>query len=291
MKTFYIITNNSKDPMFDLTNEIRGLIEEAGACGVIAKEDDGQYQVPPHVDCIVTLGGDGTLIRATSDLHEYDIPFIGVNLGTLGYLTEIERESLRADICQLVNGETLIEERMMIRGEIKQDTMNDTQNDRSEEVSRSKNLEEVALNDIVVTREGSLRTIRFQIYVNGAYLHSYKADGMIISTPTGSTGYSMSAGGPIVEPTASLFIVTPICSHSLNSRSIILSSEDVIEIVLGGGREGALEEASVSFDGGASFGIKTGERVKITKADRRMKLMKLSSVSFLETLSKKMAGN
>ncbi len=272
MKTFYIITNDSKDPLYDLTNEIRILIEEAGGTAIIAREIEGVYEVPEGIDCVVTLGGDGTLIRATSDLHEYDIPFIGVNLGTLGYLTEIERDNLKADICQLVNGETLIEERMMICGEINQKY-------------------EVALNDIVVTREGSLRTIRFQIYVNGAYLHSYKADGMIISTPTGSTGYSMSAGGPIVEPTASLFIVTPICSHSLNSRSIILSSDDVIEIVLGGGREGSCEEASVSFDGGASFAIYTGDRVRITKAKKRMKLMKLSSVSFLETLSKKMAGN
>lgn len=272
MKTFYIITNHSKDPMYDLTHEIKNLIEEAGACGIIANEVDGSYVVPEEVDCVVTLGGDGTLIRATSDLHGYDLPFIGVNLGTLGYLTEIERDNLKSDIWQLIHGDTILEERMMICGEI---------NDKSG----------VALNDIVVTREGSLRAIRFRIYVNGAYLHSYKADGMIISTPTGSTGYSMSAGGPIVEPTASLFIVTPICSHSLNSRSIVLSSEDVIDIVLGGGREGSLEEASISFDGGASFGMKTGERVRVTKANKTMKLMKLSSVSFLETLSKKMAGN
>ncbi len=272
MKTFYIITNNSKDPLYDFTNEIKICIEEAGGCGIIANEVDGGYEIPENVDCIVTLGGDGTLIRAAGELHEYDIPFIGVNLGTLGYLTEIERENLKADICQLVYGETLVEERMMVCGE-------------------SGDIKEVALNDVVVTREGSLRTIRFQIYVNGAYLHSYKADGMIISTPTGSTGYSMSAGGPIVEPTASLFIVTPICPHSLNSRSIVLSAEDEIEIVLGGGREGTLEEASVSFDGGTAFTIKTGDKVKVTKADKRMKLMKLSSVSFLDTLSKKMAGN
>lgn len=258
--------------MYDLTNEIKILIEDAGGVATVAEETEGKYEVPSDIDCVVTLGGDGTLIRATSDLHEYDIPFIGVNLGTLGYLTEIERENLQEDICHLVNGETMIEERMMLCGQVE---------------GRA----EFALNDVVVTREGNLRTIRFQIYVNGAYLHSYKADGMIISTPTGSTGYSMSAGGPIVEPTASLFIVTPICSHSLNSRSIVLSSEDVVEIVLGGGREGSVEKATVSFDGGASFVIQTGNRVKITKANKSMKLMKLSKVSFLETLSKKMAGN
>lgn len=272
MKRFYIITNDSKDPVHDLTNEVKSIIEEVGASAIVSVDEDGVYNIPEDIECVITLGGDGTLIRATRDLHIYDIPFIGVNLGTLGYLTEIERENLRGDIFQLVHGETYIEERMMIRGQMG-------------------NSSEVALNDIVVTREGSLRSIRFQIYVNGAYLHSYKADGMIISTPTGSTGYSMSAGGPIVEPTASLFIVSPICSHSLNSRSIVLSSDDVIEIVLGGGRDSSIETASVSFDGATTVPISTGDRVKITKADKRMKLLKLSRISFLETLSKKMAGN
>ena len=272
MKIFYIITNCIKDPDYVVTNMIQSFIEMEGAKSYIGQEVDGKYDFPEQVDCIVSLGGDGTLIRAAGDFHEYDIPLIGVNLGTLGYLTEIEKNNLREDIRTLVNGQTLVEERMMICGSIKE-------------------RENIALNDVVVTREGELRTIGFHIYVNGSFLHSYKADGMIVSTPTGSTGYSMSAGGPIVEPTASIFIVTPICSHSLNSRSIVLSSEDVIEIVLDGGREGELEQAKVSFDGNVSYEISTGDVVKITKAYKTMKLMKLSSVSFLETLRKKMAGN
>lgn len=272
MRTFYIITNSSKDPDYLVTNKIKKLIETSGGKAIIADEVEGISSLLDDITCILSLGGDGTLIRAAGELHEHETPLIGVNLGTLGYLTEIERNTLEVDIMQLVNGETFIEERMMLAGHVKDE-------------------KEVALNDIVLTREGDVRTIRFQIYVNGSYLHSYKADGIIVSTPTGSSGYSMSAGGPIVEPTASLFIMTPICSHSLNNKSIILSSDDVIEIVLGEGREGAVEVANVSFDGGKSSQILTGDRVKITKADKTMKLMKLSSESFLDTLRKKMVGN
>lgn len=274
MKIFYIITNSMKDPRYEVTDEIVRLIKSEGAHAIIAKEDAKKCdrEILSTVDCIISIGGDGTLIRAVGAFHEYDKPLIGVNLGTLGYLTEIEKNHLQEDIHLLVNGDTLIEERMMLSGNVN-------------------GIEEVSLNDVVLVRQGDLRTIRFRIYVNGAYLHSYKADGIIVSTPTGSTGYSMSAGGPIVEPTASLFIVTPICPHALNNRSIVLSSEDTIEIVLGNGKEGSIEEAGVSFDGGTMLPIRTGEKVKITKANKTLKLMKLSSVSFLETLREKMAGN
>ncbi|MFI3171615.1 MAG: NAD(+)/NADH kinase [Eubacteriales bacterium] len=272
MKAFCIITNCVKDPEYRITNQIKNLIEEEGAAAFIADEVDGKYNLPDGIDCIISLGGDGTLIRAAGDFHNEDIPLIGVNLGTLGYLTEIECTTLEEDIKILVNGNPILEERMMLQGQLR-------------------NVSGVALNDIVLARSGDIRIIRFRIYVNGSYLHSYKGDGIVVSTATGSTGYSMSAGGPIVEPTASIFIVTPICSHALNSRSIVLSSEDIIEIVLDEGREGIQDQASVSFDGASPVTIQTGERITITKANKTMKLMKLSKVSFLETLREKMAGN
>ncbi len=271
MKKFYIITNPIKDPNYAVTNELKSIIELSGGIAMIGKETDGTYDIETDVDCILSLGGDGTLIRAAGALHEYEIPFIGVNLGTLGYLTEIERNNLVESMKILLHEQPITEERMMIRGEVN-------------------GVEAVALNDIVLSRAGGIRTIQFHLFVNGAFLHSYRADGIIVSTPTGSTGYSMSAGGPIVEPTATIFIVTPICSHSVNTRSIVLASKDVIEIVLGPGREDSIEEAYVSFDGGASVGMKTGDRIRITKTDKTIKLMKVSEISFLETLRRKMAG-
>ena len=272
MNTFYIITNSIKDPNHDVTQMIMNLIEREGGHSILAVTQDKKHNIPKEVDGIITLGGDGTLIRAASELHAYNIPIIGINLGTLGYLTEIEKNGIEEGIVSLFNQNVLIEKRMMIQGELL-------------------GKQEVALNDIVLNRYGGLRTIQFTIYVNGEYLHEYKADGVIISTPTGSTAYSLSAGGPIVEPTASMFIITPICAHSLNSSSIVLSSEDVIEIILGAGRENTIEHASVSFDGENDLKMKTGDKIRISKATKTTQLIKLSSVSFLETLRRKMAGN
>ena len=145
-----------------------------------------------------------------------------------------------------------------------------------------------ALNDIVISRTGSLRIVNFQIFVNGRYLKSYNADGMIISTPTGSTGYNLSAGGPIIEPGADMLLITPICAHSLNSRSIVLSGEDVVEVVIGPGRKTENEQAIVTFDGDTEVELVTGERVVIKKSGRNTKLIRLNDRSFLEILSRKL---
>ena len=129
------------------------------------------------------------------------------------------------------------------------------------------------------------------VYVNGELLNSYQADGVIVSTPTGSTAYNLSAGGPIVEPTASMIVITPICSHSLNTSSIVLSAEDEIILEVALGRDGNIEEAGISFDGERNIEVRTGDKIIIRKAEEKTKLFKLSKVSFLETLRKKMKGN
>lgn len=151
--------------------------------------------------------------------------------------------------------------------------------------------EDVALNDIVVTRKGVLRVIHFRLYVNGELLNSYEADGIIISTPTGSTAYNLSAGGPIVEPTAALIVITPICSHALNTSSIVLSADDEIVIEIGKGRGGGTEEVFTTFDGADVVSLKTGDRVTVRKAEAATKLIRLSRMSFLEILRRKMKGN
>ena len=151
--------------------------------------------------------------------------------------------------------------------------------------------ENVALNDIVLSRKGNLRIIHFNVYVNGTLLNSYEADGIVISTPTGSTAYNLSAGGPIVEPTASLIVITPICSHALNTSSIVLSAEDEIRIEIGEGRHGRSEEVYISFDGTDTREIVTGQTVTIRRSAMITKLMKLSKVGFLEILRRKMKGN
>ena len=150
--------------------------------------------------------------------------------------------------------------------------------------------EDAALNDITITREGNLRVVRFDNYVNGEFLNSYSADGIIIATPTGSTGYSLSAGGPIISPSASLMLMTPLAPHTLNTRSIVFPAEDVIEVELGPSRDGGIEQGMAYFDGDTRVPMKTGDRIVIKKARRDTLIVKISNISFLETLRKKMAN-
>ena len=148
--------------------------------------------------------------------------------------------------------------------------------------------EEWALNDVVVSRSGSLQIIRYNIYVNGQLLNSYNADGMIVTTPTGSTGYNLSAGGPLVDPGAELILMTPICPHSLNQRSIVLSSKDVIEIEIPQGKDGENQTVEVNFDGSKVVKMEAGDRIRVCKSPKTIEFIRLNKVSFLEVLHKKM---
>lgn len=279
MEKFYIITNKMKDSGLKVTSEIREYIESRGKQCVLAVEDQEGYivpgTVPADVDCGIVLGGDGTLIRAARDLADFDFPLLGINLGTLGYLTGTELRGYRRALDKLFDGTVEFEERMMLSGLIEGRTLE----------------RNMAVNDIVITRAGVLRVVHFDVYVNGTLLNSYRADGVIISTPTGTTGYNLSAGGPIVEPTASMFVITPICSHALNTSSIVLSAEDQIEVVIGESRYGKNEEAVVTFDGADTVSLGTGDRVMIKKSHHTTRLVKLSKESFMKTMRKKMKGN
>ena len=270
MNKFYIITNRTKDKTLEVTKRIQKYIVESGKECILAVEG---ASVTADTDCILIIGGDGTFIRTAREMMHKNIPLLGINMGTLGYLTEVEIADIEECLDLLIHGKTQIEERMMLSG-----TINGT-------------YEQYALNDIVLTRCGALRIIEFNVYVNGELLNTYRADGMIISTPTGSTAYNLSAGGPIVKPTAEMIVITPICPHSLNTSSIVLSAEDEITLEIGNGRDGGIEEASICFDGEINAEVKTGDCIRICKAKHTTKLLKLSKVSFLEILRKKMKGN
>lgn len=276
MDKFYVVMNTSKESTFEVANDLKKYIEEAGKVCILSDKDEKGHihpgTVPADIDCAIVLGGDGTMIQAARELSDYNFPLLGINMGTLGYLTELEVHHAKKALDYLFTESPVIEERMMLSGSV-----NDADHI-------------LALNDIVITREGSLRVIHFAIYVNGSLLNSYQADGVIISTPTGSTGYNLSAGGPIVEPTAALIVLTPICSHALNTSSIVLSADDQIEIEISEGRYG-IEEAAVSFDGSEMLPLATGDRVIIRQAKETTGFVKISEESFLKTLRRKMKGN
>lgn len=276
MEHFFIVTNDGKDKKFEVTEHVKGLLEQAEKVCTLCKKDDKKRilreEIPEDIDCAVVIGGDGSFIEAARALENRNTPILGINMGTLGYLTEVEVGNIEEAVGQLLSGEYTLESRMMLEG-VFEDGSTD-----------------VALNDIVVSRKGVLRVIHFRLFVNGELLNSFEADGIILSTPTGSTAYNLSAGGPIVEPTASLIVVTPICSHALNTSSIVLSSEDEIEIEIAEGRNGSVEEVSVAFDGADTVTLFTGNKIKIHKSGADTKIMKFSNVSFLEILRRKMRG-
>ncbi|MEI3194212.1 MAG: NAD(+)/NADH kinase [Lachnospiraceae bacterium] len=285
MDSFYIITNKDKDPGFQTTRFVKEYLEKRGKKCTIREnmvESGGNYKytdaagIPDDVDCVLVLGGDGTLLQASRDLTERDLPLLGINMGTLGYLAEVDRKGIEPALERLLAGEYQIVSRMMISGEVYH--------------QGKKVMVDLALNDIVIGRYGRLRIIDFKIYVNGEYLNRYSADAMVISTPTGSTGYSLSAGGPIVSPEASMLLMTPVAPHTLNTRSIILpdDAEITVEMLPGHSRSG--DDAEVTFDGDTSVRLTCTDKVVIRKAVKKTRLIKINQISFLEVLRTKMNG-
>ncbi len=281
MKHFLIYTNQHKDSYLNVTKRIQEYLTARGCqVSVVLKEDwkekqsGSRVEMTEDADCMIVLGGDGTVLQAAREMGSRQVPLIGVNLGTLGYLTEIEPDGVEEALERLISDDYIRESRMMLQGEV-----------LAAEADIQK---EWALNDIVITRSGSLQIIQFKIYVNGQFLHEYHADGVIVTTPTGSTGYNLSAGGPLVEPGAKLIMLTPICPHSLNQRSIILSSGDRIEIEVSAGRNGCTQSVEVSFDGSHRIPLQTKDKIRIERAERSTDFLLLNQVSFLEILNKKM---
>lgn len=287
MDKFYIITNKIKDPGFQTTQMVRDYLQKQGKTCLFQEHSqqeldlrDYKYTdaslIPEDVDCVLAIGGDGTLLQAVRDLVEREIPLLGINQGTLGYLAEVDKSGIQPALDHLIADSYMLEERMMLCG---------TAFHQGKRLMR-----DLALNDIVIGRNGRLRIIDMNIYVNGAFLNSYCADGMIVSSPTGSTGYSLSAGGPIVSPEASLLLLTPIAPHTLNARSIVLPDDARITIEIAQGRPSSVEGAEATFDGDTSVKLSCGDKIEICKADQKARLVKINNISFLETLRKKMSG-
>lgn len=275
MKRFYLITNEAKDPGGAFTQKITAFIEKHGGEAVCVKNERQVLaeKGEAEVDCALVLGGDGTLLRAAGNMMDSDIPLLGINLGTLGYLAEVESACAEDAVEKLLGDQFVREERMMLSGT----------------VITGKGEERYALNDIVISRCGSLQILNVRIYVNDLFLNDYCADGVIVATPTGSTGYNLSAGGPIVEPSASLLLLTPICPHTLNTRSIVFSPEDEITVEIPEGKDGHEQVVEANFDGSNTITLKTGDRILIHRSDKTTGIIRLNTESFLAVLHKKMS--
>ena len=283
MKKFALLTNYSKDKRLVYTRMIKTYITENGGSYWIPryisepdKDGDQRYDfsdMPEDIECVLVLGGDGTLLQAARELLQRHIPLLGINLGTLGFLTSAEKSELPKCLDSVLDDSCSIDERMMLEG---------VAYHGSEKIQMN-----IALNDVIIARAGFSRLVELKIYVNGELLSIYNADGIIVSTPTGSTGYSLSAGGPIIFQQTDVIVITPICPHSLQARSLVVSGEDRIMIEIGRRRKTQKEEAMVTFDGRSAQELETGDRVEIYKAQETTQLIRLKGRSFYQVLQNK----
>ena len=283
MERFLIRTNETKDSGLEITKRISDFLTSHGKTVSVELMDEARIKGEEHAasfdpgmepDLVIVLGGDGTMLRAARDFMYVSVPLLGVNLGSLGYLTEVEKTNVIPALEKIINDDYVIEERMMLEGTFLR---------QGEEAGHIR-----ALNDICVSKTVPYQAIGLNIYVNGQFLKDYRTDGVIVSTPTGSTGYNLSAGGPIVEPGADILIMTPVSPHTLMARSIVLSAKDEIRIELKGARDGSFLQAVASADSASHFELETGDSIVLRRSDKRTKIVKLSSVSFLEVLSRKL---
>ena len=216
----------------------------------------------------ITLGGDGTILHVARQVASAGIPLCGVNMGQLGFLTEVELSDISSALEKILQQDYLVEDRLMLDAVIIQDGV--------EKYIGS------ALNDVVITKNVISRMLRLKLYVNSEFTANYSADGLIISTSTGSTGYSLSAGGPIISPNLRVVVVTPICPHSLHSRSLVVSEKESIKI------DHATQDAILTIDGQVSFNLLPDDEVVIKSSAFSAKLVKLGERSYYETLRKKL---
>lgn len=272
MNNFFIIINSDKKLAEKSGSTIESFLRSQGdrvSYTIWRGSRQDRYELPEGCDCIITIGGDGTLIQAARGTVGSGVPLIGINRGHMGYLTQLtDEEAIVPAMKRLMEEDYFIEERMLLCAEAYRD---------GERI-----WQDVALNEVMLARYNTIGSLRFEVYVNDTMLNEYFADGILVATPTGSTAYSLSAGGPIADPKARLIILTPICSHAMNSRSIIFSAHDRFTIVAGSDGQIA------ACDGVSQLQLKKGDEIRVRRSDNAARFIRLKQESFLETLRQKM---
>jgi NAD+ kinase len=227
-------------------------IETAEALNV---EGYSRDHIPLLVDIIIVLGGDGTMLNVARLVGEKGIPILGVNLGGLGFITEVNRDEIFEAVEKVLSGNCSVEDRIMLAAFVYR---------HGEKIA-----DFIVLNDVVINKGALARIIDMDTYVNKSYVATFKADGLIVSTPTGSTAYSLSAGGPILYPTLNSIVITPICPHTLTNRPIVLPDDCIIEIIM----RSESEDAFLTLDGQVGFSLKKNDMIDVRKCDWTTKLL------------------
>lgn len=230
------------------------------------------HQELAGADMLVCFGGDGTILHAAKDATSHGVPILGVNLGNIGFMAELEESELNLVGC-ILSGKFTVEERMMLQVR----------------AYRGKQLiyDQIALNDAVISKGSIARVAELEVVADGTAISCLSGDGVVISTPTGSTAYSMSAGGPIVEPTSDALIVTPVCAHQLSARPLVMSAERTIVVQM---PKRSRKSVYLSADGGKAIRLSGTDRVEICRADCRTQLVRLTGKNFYQLLNQKLGG-
>ncbi len=275
-----LYASKDKDPEFYYTSLIKNRLLSKGAEVLSADHkyardnngipDNKLIKIMESSDIIIALGGDGTFLKVARKAHTYGVPILGVNLGRLGFLTDIDKNEIEGSLDSIVAGNYRIEERMMLDMEIIRE-------------GRS-TFKDTALNDIVISRGALSRILHVKAYINDVFVDLFPGDGLIVSSPTGSTAYSLSAGGPIVEPDTDILILTPICPHILYTRSFIADSEKTVRAII---EENDSHGAMVTVDGQEGYPIKGRDQIAVKKSRNRVKLVKITHSNFFSVLRNK----
>ena len=284
MKKVILCPNPYRDNDLKVAEQSKRILEEVGLQTVIClpfqQEGTARKTTIPvtpleneikSADLLIAFGGDGTILHLAKTVALHDVPVLGINLGSLGFMSELEPNELER-LRDLANWKFNVESRMMLDVSV-------IRNDRAV-------YNNIALNDAVISKGSIARVVRLETFTEEGRLTRVTGDGVVISTPTGSTGYSMAAGGPIVEPTARNLLLTPICPHSTRADSYVLSPEHVITVEA---TDANRKFVYLSVDGGKAFSLRNGDRIRVSQSKYCTKLVRLSKKSFCEILDKKMA--
>lgn len=287
-KCIGLVPNSSKPRAIEMIPEVICTLEKLGFSHVVdseAKDSVEHYlkditttfapieQIPDIADLIIVFGGDGTYLTTARATAGKEIPIMGVNLGRLGFLTEIEIPELDWALQQLAKGDYSIEERVMVQVNVY----------REGAMLHSS----TGLNDVTITNAGLPRMVELEVYIDDQFFNSYPADGLIAATPTGSTAYSLSAGGPIVNPFSRALIITPICPHTLYSRSIVLAEDEVVRVIIRSDNR----TCALTVDGQHSWMLQRDDEIVIERAPIQVKSVRMPGHTFYKILRNRMRGD
>lgn len=269
MRNIALIANADKDKNLTYTNKIKELL--GADCTVkVATSSEDYTSVVRGADVLIVLGGDGTILTCASVASEEGVPMLGINLGTLGFLAEVEKSEAEYAIECLLNHKYTVEERFMLEASVLRDGRVVYTNS--------------ALNDFVVSRSSFRRMISTNVYVDSSLVASYDGDGLIVSTPTGSTGYNLSAGGPIVDTALFASVITPICPHTSFSSSIVVPADKTVRICL---KDSFSKHSMLTTDGQHGFELESSDEVVIKASPKKAKLIKVHDRSLYDVLAHK----